>query len=178
SLKWPLLIADLDEEPRLLTHLQRLALHQSVSASSPNEPSAANEQSRTPIDEVARELEQTLGMQRWARRPDLMRFLRVGCVANNDAAVVMVAKEDVWSLADLDLTKLLNTAPRVHQISLWQRRQGPGVQMSSPQSVAGGESSFDPFRSAGDTDQKSEPQRGGTGNLPEDQAEEVFRRDV
>lgn len=89
GLRWPLLLAKLEDDPELLTRLQKRALQQPV----------AGRRQDTDADAS------------WASRPRLRELLRAGLVDAEGKAVRGAAA--VWSLADLDIDLLLQVAPPV-----------------------------------------------------------------
>jgi len=87
-LRWPLLLNDLDSTPGLLAELQRLAI----------DPSAPP---TDPPDNIA-----TAALKRWQSRPNLMKFLRVGCTPEN-------SQQDRlnWNMELVDVSRLLQVSP-------------------------------------------------------------------
>jgi len=100
NLRWPLLLADLERDPRMLDSLTKLA----VGASVPDKLSdAAN---------------------RWRSDPILMELLKSRMTISEDsvstADEVSAELAGTWSLYGVDVGKLLRVSPRVHTIPLDQ----------------------------------------------------------
>jgi hypothetical protein len=104
NLRWPLLMADLDTSPELLTNLQKLAI----------DPAAVIEPKSILLD-------------RWSARKDLMSFLMVGI---NSPTV----DRAVWSLELVGVTDLLRVLPRVRKVLPPEiRKQQPAATVPSSQ---------------------------------------------
>lgn len=88
SLRWPLLLSDLDFNHKLLSNLQGLALGH-IKADDLNS------------DDISR----------WSHRQDLKEFLRYGC--GDDKGQYNSINEKLYTLADIDIDKLLQVSPRV-----------------------------------------------------------------
>ncbi len=100
NLRWPLLLVDLEREPRMLEILTRVA----VDADVPSKLSdAAN---------------------RWRSDPALTELLKSTMMSGDEGAAPLSATPAelagwrTWSLIGVDVRKLLRVAPRVHTISL------------------------------------------------------------
>jgi hypothetical protein len=92
GLRWPLLLANLEDDPELLTRLQKRAMLQPGAA---RKPAAGSEMS-------------------WASRARLRELLRAGLIDAEGKAVRNAAA--VWSLANLDANLLLQVAaPAPHR---------------------------------------------------------------
>ncbi len=89
NLKWPLLLADLETDRNLLSMLQNVAIG-------------------VKVDQSAIEND---NLKRWFERQDLMQFLRSGCF--NEQGQSDTEKEPIWSLAKLNVEKLLQVSPRI-----------------------------------------------------------------
>ena len=86
NLKWPLLLPDLERDPELLSKLQAVALGTDTASA----------------------------VGRWGDREDLLAFLRAGIA--NERSVPDPSKESRWTLAHVNVTKLLQVSPRVRTI--------------------------------------------------------------
>ena len=104
GLRWPLLLADVENDHRLLGALQTTALDGDDAAP------------RSPLAE------------RWRGRGDLVAFLRAGCVDEQGRPDVF--REQTWSLADVDVAKLLRVSPRVRTIDVT-----PAIETPPPATV-------------------------------------------
>lgn len=91
-LRWPLLLNDLDANPGLLKELQRLAIGpggvpSDAAGAAPNASTAA--------------------FRRWQTRPNLIKFLAVGCIPGNPD----YDPELNWSVELVDVSRLLQVSP-------------------------------------------------------------------
>ena len=86
GLQWPLLLADIVDEPTLVTGLQDVAL-------------GGDPRHRSEL------------LARWARRGDLREFMKIGC-SDKDGQLSTEATA-IWGLATIDVTKLLQVSPSV-----------------------------------------------------------------
>jgi hypothetical protein len=94
SLRWPLLLAELNKDPTILTELEQAAWGFPVSKSFDQEVSP---------------------FARWAGGQDLAKLLRAGCFDENGKADPEGRK--LYSIGELDLDKLLLVSPRVRTLA-------------------------------------------------------------
>ncbi|MCK4796273.1 MAG: hypothetical protein KAT05_02765, partial [Spirochaetes bacterium] len=87
SLKWPLLLANLESEPTLLKQLQEMAIGHG----------------HLITNEIKSE-----ALIRWSKQKKLMNLLSFGCLDNKSPELSMV-----YSLSKFDIEKLLKVSPRV-----------------------------------------------------------------
>ena len=91
SLRWPRLLADLDEDYGLLQRLQQIAN---------GEPPSAGDQA----------------VDHWRQRDELMNLLKFGCGSVEDLFDQhRLSDRGRYSLAALDVSKLLQVSPRVNR---------------------------------------------------------------
>jgi hypothetical protein len=94
-LRWPLLLNDLDLNPGLLGQLQKEAVKTPVK-DLPQDP-ALDEHNPT--------------LSRWRQRPNLLAFLRLGCVSEESGN--RYDPHSDWSMEHVKVSKLLQVAPLV-----------------------------------------------------------------
>ena len=93
SLKWPLLISETNLNPNLLDELQKISLKKVDN-----------------INEISDEAKY------WISQEKLIDLLRYGCL-NNDGSI-NPESEKIFSLTDLNLSKLLQTSPRIDRATI------------------------------------------------------------
>ncbi len=98
SLKWPLLIADLDINRKLLAELQKIALDNEKLSSD------KNMQSKEAVY--------------WSHHQKLMDLLKEDGSNNNDSSNIIFMKKQKCNLSKLNLDKLLQISPRVVRLPL------------------------------------------------------------
>ena len=95
DLRWPLLLADLEWYPNLLTELQEIALN-------------SDQLAEILKDRLDGPRERTLN--RWAEQQDLLKLLRAGCLDGHGN--VDQDEERVYTLANINVESLLQVSPR------------------------------------------------------------------
>jgi hypothetical protein len=114
SLRWPLFLADLEWYPKLLADLEKYA------SESP-EPLLESFVEKWPPETQERG-ERTL--RHWTGQQDLLRLLRAG-IFLDDHGKVDRYKSRIYTLADINVEKLLQVSPRT-------RPQSPGLSTAVP----------------------------------------------
>jgi len=102
SLRWPLLLVDLDSDPTLLTSLQKVALDED-GLEQPTDDSS-DEPSNLKLNSVNGLLE------RWSKQQDLLELLRAGCL--DEQGGVDSKKARAHSLSMLNVKRLLQVSPQ------------------------------------------------------------------
>jgi len=108
SLRWPLLLADLEWYPNLLTELQQIALHSDRLADTLKDAPAGSRGERA--------------LTHWTEQQDLLKLLWVGCL--DEHGNVDSDKERIYTLANINVERLLQVSPRT--------RPQPPTPLSSP----------------------------------------------
>lgn len=93
SLKWPLLLSDINLNPKLLDELQKISLEKEVN-----------------IKKISDEAKY------WISQEKLIDLLQYGCL-NNDGSINHEC-EKIFSLSDINLRKLLQTSPRIDRATI------------------------------------------------------------
>lgn len=113
SLRWPLLIVDLDRNPTLLAELQEMALdNKKLSGDSNTEIHMRSNEARY-----------------WSQQEKLMNLLVSDCSTDNDTQEIILKKKQECDLSKLNIDKLLQVSPRViRQISTSKRETSDATQ--------------------------------------------------
>ena len=101
ELRWPLFLSDVAANPVLLKSTQKAVLGE-----------------RAP---------KTSGLEAWQQRKDLAEFMKTGCQPAAKQAG-RPRPEDPWSLADVNLDKLLKVSPLVRTVSAYVPPPPPGAE--------------------------------------------------
>ncbi len=103
SLRWPLLLIDLESDPSVLTKLQTMALKGTY-----------DEEHKSPV------------VDRWWKRKDLVAFLRARCLDQNGK--IDYEGEQKWSLEEFGVERVLRVLPRVRTVRASpDRREEPSL---------------------------------------------------
>ncbi len=116
GLRWPLLIADLDNHRQLLRGLEQMALMKATV-----EQVVQNEQVEDPSFVEA--------LERWNSRAALRALLRFGCYSNGTFDPLVA---EPYRLSETNINKLLQVSPE----SVSKRPTGSSAQAKSPQNLA------------------------------------------
>lgn len=108
TLRWPLLLADLDNERDLLSRLQILVLNGKLPSDLYDVPNRKVKAELT--TEAGKKVTITKALYRWFQRDNLRRLLAVK-LFTDDGSRVDDEMERIYSLAQLDVDKLLEISP-------------------------------------------------------------------
>lgn len=102
SLKWPLLVSELNHNPSLLANLQKIAIQSS------SDPEVLSD-SLNRESNILKPLDVSLDALYWTKQKKLLDLLKYGCFKDGS---LNSEEEKIYSMSKIDVKKLLKTSPK------------------------------------------------------------------